>query len=268
MDYRNNGNGAHFGNENDQTPQEYEQTAANAMAATSAMQHSGVGVFSNQLAENFEEATSENAIGDQRYNLTIGVMLLYGFLINAVLCFVFTDGVYKLIGDAGTLLVVIGYFVLVFIGTFICSKAKSAGACFFGYNLIVLPMGVMITPLIHAYQIGTVRYSFTVLCVITMVMIGLAVAYQNFFLSIGRTIMACFLVAFIAMLVLFAFNIDVGPFDYIFVGLFSLFIGYDWAVAQRVPKTSTNAVRSACMLYVDMINLLIRLLRILGKNRD
>ena len=52
MDYQNNGNGSHFGNENDQTPQQYEQTAANAAAATSFMQHSGIGALSNQIAEN------------------------------------------------------------------------------------------------------------------------------------------------------------------------------------------------------------------------
>ncbi|MBO4626658.1 MAG: US12 family protein [Lachnospiraceae bacterium] len=268
MDYQNNGNGSHFGNENDQTPQQYEQTAANAAAATSFMQHSGIGALSNQIAENFEPATAENAITDQRYNITIGVMLLYGFLVNAIMCFVFEDGIIGFVSDIHPLLFFIGYMVAVLVGTLICAYSKSAVGCFVGYNLIVLPMGLMITPLINLYQVGTVRYAFTVLCVMTMVMIGLAVAFQDFFLSIGRMLMACFLIAFVGMLVLFAFNVDLGPFDYIFVGIFSLFIGYDWAVAQRVPKTTQNAIRSASMLYVDMINLLIRLLRILAKNRD
>lgn len=51
--------------------------------------------------------------------------------------------------------------------------------------------------------------------------------------------------------------------------IFSLYIGYDWVKAQMYVKTVDNAVDSALDIYLDIINLFLQLLRILGsKNND
>ncbi|MCR5192464.1 MAG: Bax inhibitor-1 family protein, partial [Bacteroidales bacterium] len=47
--------------------------------------------------------------------------------------------------------------------------------------------------------------------------------------------------------------------------LFSGYIGYDVAKSQAYPKTLDNAVDSALDIYLDIINLFIRLLSILGR---
>ena len=50
--------------------------------------------------------------------------------------------------------------------------------------------------------------------------------------------------------------------------LFCLYIGYDWAKAQDVPRTADNAVDAVLELYLDIINLFIRILEILGKSKS
>ena len=55
---------------------------------------------------------------------------------------------------------------------------------------------------------------------------------------------------------------------YFGAALFSLYIGYDIWRSQQLPRTVGNAVLSACEIYVDIINLFLRLLEILGHNKN
>jgi FtsH-binding integral membrane protein len=58
-----------------------------------------------------------------------------------------------------------------------------------------------------------------------------------------------------------------GITDWIVVLIFCGYIGYDWGRANAIPKTLDNAIDSAAALYMDIINLFLRLLRILGRRR-
>nr|MCR5618576.1 Bax inhibitor-1 family protein [Lachnospiraceae bacterium] len=50
--------------------------------------------------------------------------------------------------------------------------------------------------------------------------------------------------------------------------LFSGYIGYDFWRAQQFPKTLDNAVDCAVDIYLDIINLFLRILRILAGSRS
>ena len=54
--------------------------------------------------------------------------------------------------------------------------------------------------------------------------------------------------------------------DYAIVVIFAGFIGFDWAKAQAYPKNLDNAIDSAADIYVDIVNIFIRILSIIGKN--
>ncbi len=47
-----------------------------------------------------------------------------------------------------------------------------------------------------------------------------------------------------------------------------MYIGYDIYRSQQYPKTLDNAVDSALDIYMDIANLFIRILSILGKRND
>ena len=64
------------------------------------------------------------------------------------------------------------------------------------------------------------------------------------------------------------FHLRLGVMDYIMVLIFSGYVGYDWSKAQIFPKTLDNAIDSAADIYVDIVNLFIRILRIMGKKNN
>ena len=59
-----------------------------------------------------------------------------------------------------------------------------------------------------------------------------------------------------------------GFFDYVVVLIFCGFTAYDWARAQVYPKTLDNAIDSAADLYMDIINLFVRILSITSSKND
>jgi hypothetical protein len=56
-------------------------------------------------------------------------------------------------------------------------------------------------------------------------------------------------------------------FAIIGIFIFSLYVGYDWARGQQYPSTASYACFTALQLYMDIINIFIRILRLLSKRR-
>ena len=86
-------------------------------------------------------------------------------------------------------------------------------------------------------------------------------------MGLGRTLLVALIVGLLAEVVAtFLLGYRGMLFDWLFVILFSGYIGYDVARSQAFPKTLDNAVDSALDIYLDIINLFIRLLSILSRN--
>jgi FtsH-binding integral membrane protein len=75
-------------------------------------------------------------------------------------------------------------------------------------------------------------------------------------------------VIIIELIAIFFFGGSPAIIDWIVVLIFCGYIGYDWGRANQIPKTYDNAVDSAAALYMDIINLFLRILRILGRSRN
>ena len=56
--------------------------------------------------------------------------------------------------------------------------------------------------------------------------------------------------------------------DWIILLTFCGYIGLDWGRADRVPRTTHNAISVAASIYIDVINLFLTILRILSNRRD
>ncbi|MBR5712957.1 MAG: US12 family protein [Lachnospiraceae bacterium] len=238
------------------------------LAGAAAYQHAQMPTDSQGYYLNVEN--DGDSISVQKFNGIIGVMLLYGFLVNAIMCFMFADKIDNLYHETPFIPLII-YFVGIIVGTLICQKTKSTVTCFIGYNMIVVPMGLLLTPLLEYYEISTIRYAFCIMAVIMLLMVGLSYLYPQFFASIGRMLFACLIIGILAETIMWCVNATMfssGLFDFLFIGIFAGYIGYDWAVAQQNEKSVKSAIRSACFIYVDLVNLMIRILRIIARNRD
>ena len=76
--------------------------------------------------------------------------------------------------------------------------------------------------------------------------------------------MAVVLVEFVLMLM----GIDQTVTDYIIVILFAGFIGWDTYCATQVPPTVPNAVLMASNLFVDIMNVFLRILSIINRSNN
>ena len=211
----------------------------------------------------YESASEGTGISTSVYNLIMGGMILYGIIINIVMCMTCT----KLALSINPIVLFVGYLVLVIAGTFMVHRSRSTAVRFVGYNMIVVPMGLILSVVVQAYggvSSAVVMQAFLYTGIITGIMILLSIAFPKFFSKIGGMLFGCLIGMIIAYIIVWILHIDTIIIAYFGAVLFSLYIGYDIWRSQQLPHTVGNAVASACEIYVDIVNLFLRLLEILG----
>ena len=202
-----------------------------------------------------------------KYNLVIGGMLVYGFFVDALICYFFGD-ILNYVLDSGP--VMIGFFVtniVCVILSVVLSSSPNAVVNFIGYNLMVLPIGLMLGMVVSAVSYKLVLGALLGTGVFTVLMIAASFIKPEFFLSLGPTLGIALGITVAVELVLFLRGFGTEFTDYIVIAIFSLYLGFDWQRANRVTPSIRNAILSATQIYLDIVNIFIRLLRILARSR-
>ena len=203
-------------------------------------------------------------VTERSYNLTIGLTLLWGVLINVVISVFFTYQILSL----NYLLVLVLYFV----GTIGCSilvhKSDNPAVSFAGFTGMAVSMGLLLTFYVTAFTAHSVSYAFIATALVTVIMVILSMLYPDFFRNLGRTLfislLACIIIQVAGM---FLLGLPMTIIDYAVALIFCGYIGLDWCRAQQYPKTLDNAIDCAADIYLDVVNLFIRILAITGKRR-
>ena len=207
--------------------------------------------------------TTETEISAQVYNAIIGITLLIGFGINYMMVQLIPA---ETIMSINPWLFFIGYFVCCFAGITLFNKSDNPAISFLGYLLVVTPFGLIINVVVSRYDPEIVLNAIQATGLITFVMMLLGSMYPAFFRSIARGLFIALICTIIVELVMvFVFKMHHEIIDWIVVLIFCGYIGYDWARANAIPKTVDNAIDSAASLYIDIINLFLRLVRIMGR---
>lgn len=201
----------------------------------------------------------EDSISPRAYNTILGATILYGFLVNALM--VLFAG--PLVANLNPIAFLIGYFVCVIAGAILANKSSKPALSFLGYNLIVVPIGVLLTIVLPDYDAGNILLAVLLTGIITVIMILLSMAFPDFFSKLGRTLFFSLLICLFVELIAILFGYRGDLFSLLFVGIFSLYIGYDWYRAQAYSKTVDNAIDSAIDLYLDIINIFLDILDLL-----
>lgn len=206
-------------------------------------------------------------LNDRVYNLALGSVVLYGLIVNTIICFTLDDAMSRV----NPIVLLIGYFVCCIIGSIMSAKSNNPFISFIGYNFVVIPIGLVLSITISAYvNEGAgylVKQAIVYTAIVTAVMIGLSIAFPIFFSKLGKILLgALFGLIITELICLIIFGYSPNIFSLIGAAIFSLYIGYDFWKAQQYPKTLDNAVDSALDIYLDIINLFIRILEILGNS--
>lgn len=206
-------------------------------------------------------------ITEQKYNIVLCGAVLWGLIINFILC-ITVGNVYEYINPIPFF---IGYFVLVIAGSLIASKSDNAMVSFIGYNMIVLPIGLVVSTVVELYggvQSTVVAEAFLITMCVTAVMALFAVTKPDWVATIGGILFPCLIGLIIAEVVVLLLGYNNNIFSWIGAALFSLYIAYDIYRSQQFTKTVDNAVDCAVDIYLDITNLFLRILRIVANSDD
>lgn len=213
-----------------------------------------------RLIANYADA---NILSARAYNMTLGGVVFYGIFLNYLMCLIFGD----MLEGINPFIFLIGYFVSCIVGIMMSTKSSNPAISFLGYNLVVIPIGMMLSSVVTAYGLDSaiVRDAFLYTLLITGCMIALSVVQPQLFASLGKVLFISLLGLFIAELIILLLGVDQIITSWIGAGLFSVYIGYDFYRSQQFEKTLDNAIDCALDIYLDIINLFLDILRILSK---
>lgn len=209
------------------------------------------------------KSTSSALISPAIYNITIGFCLFWGFFVNWLLV---VNVAPESLWVINPWVFFIGYLASCFFGVYLFNSSEKPLISFVGYNFVVVPFGLIVNMVVSRYNEALVIEAIRITAGVTLVMMILGSVYPKFFQKIsGALTVALLAVLVVELFQIFVLGIHHDWIDWAVAVIFCGYIGYDWGRANQIPKTLDNAVDSAAALYMDIINLFLRILRILGR---
>jgi FtsH-binding integral membrane protein len=217
-------------------------------------------------SDTFQRIGTNHKVTSQAYNLILGFVLLWGFALNWWMVSTIPASSVKSINP---IVFIIGYLVCAFVGSWLMSSSEKPVVSFIGYNLIVVPVGLVLVMALpgfaHAHIVAAVRTT----ALLTVGMMVLGTMYPEFFRKIESALFWALLIAIVVELVqVLIFKVKLGFMDWVIAAIFCGYIGVDWGRANSIERTVDNAIDSAGALYLDIVNLFIRVLEIIARNKD
>lgn len=212
-----------------------------------------------------------NTLSARTYCFMLTVMVFVGFAIMGVCAALAASPSFLMAISDHYLPVTIVSFILSIAACFMMSSGKknqSVGMSFAGYALMVLSLGFTTSLTMLAYDLGTISTAFLATAGVTVVMGCLGMAFPQFFAKIQGALFFSLLGVIVIELLLMLFHVSSAWLDYVVVALFAGFIGRDFYVALNDQPTMANAIYNASQLYLDILNVFLRILSILGDRRD
>jgi len=206
---------------------------------------------------------TDRAISPAAYNLAIGLTLLWGFAVNWWM----VDNIStEWIRGINPWVFYGGYFASCMLGVSLFARSANPLKSFVGYNLVVVPFGLVVNLVVSRYDSQLVLEAIRITALVTAGMMLLGTLFPSFFSRIASALFVALLLVIVVELVeILFFGVHHGALDWIVVLIFCGYIGYDWGRANQIPRTLDNAIDSAAALYMDIIILFLRILRILGR---
>lgn len=206
-----------------------------------------------------------DVIDRQKYNMIMGGVVVYGLVINLILCKA-VPNVYDYINPIAFLIL---YLVLAIGGTVISAKSSNPIMSFIGYNMVVVPSGLVVSMSVQIYggmDSAIVSQAFTYTLCISGIMIAASMLWPAAFETMGKYLFMGLIAVLIGSVIGMFFSGGFTVVSWFGALIFSLYIGYDFYRAQQYTPTLDNAIDCALDIYLDIINLFLRLLRILGRS--
>lgn len=214
-------------------------------------------------------ASRAKEMSPRAYNLVMSALIFLGFCaMGAGAYFTSTMSFARMMMSGAALPLVFGSFILTIVGMVMMSAAaskQSVGLSLVGYVIFASTFGLTASFGLANYDLPTINTAFIATAAITFVFGALGVTFPKFFQRVYGIGFGILLATVLVEIVLMFMGVSQSITDLIVIVVFAGFIGYDTYVATTVPPTLPNAVLMASNLFVDIINVFLRILNILGR---
>lgn len=168
----------------------------------------------------------------------------------------------------------LGVLAIALVGTYIATENDSPLISMMGYALVAGPFGLMLGPVVGSYTTASVLkiLALTTGVVLTLGLIGATI--PDDLSSWGTPLLGglLFLIGgyfIVPLMGMFGLPVDgaMTALDWIGVVIFGGLVIFDLNRAVRLPHTLDNAIDSAMAIYLDFINIFLRLLSLMGQKK-
>ncbi len=216
----------------------------------------------------WDSATGIGTLSQSTYSAIITLVTLYGIALSGL-------GVHLTYGMELSGAAAGAGFFLVILMTLLAGARIHPLVTWLGYTGMALLLGAVSGPMVAQYSAASALKIFSLTGIITLALglVGIIIPRNLRFMgSILMTGLTLLIIAQFGTLFFALIGFPVGTamhvLDWVGVALFSAFLIYDFNRAYRIPFTVDNAFNAGVEIYLDFINLFIRLLSLFGEKKD
>ena len=150
---------------------------------------------------------------------------------------------------------------------FLIYKSNNPVISFLEFSALSTGFGFLLTYFVSFYTKLEIYKAFAITGLVVALMTIISTIFPRFFLKLGKILFISLLLVIVVEIIMLILGISSTVIDLIVCTIFCGYIGYDWQRAQNYPPTIDNAIDSAADIYVDIVNLFVRILSIIGKKK-
>ncbi|MCX6825622.1 MAG: hypothetical protein NTY80_05420 [candidate division SR1 bacterium] len=154
------------------------------------------------------------------------------------------------------------------VGIIVALLSNNVWVSFVAYTFIIMPFAGILAPVLNQYHSGLIFNSFGITACTTVWLGVMGIAYPSFFDKFFRG--AIIVGVCLGLTGIFQFmnsDVHLGVIDYVSSGALSLAVVYTMYRANSLTKTARSAIDVVIDMYLDIINLIFYLFKVIGKKR-
>ena len=217
----------------------------------------------------FDPARDHSArISRRLYNVIMGGLVIVGFaVIGACAALVTTPG-FMLAVYQNYLPIMFGSVAASIAGIVVLNlgmKREGFGMALAGYALVVASIGFTTGLILPLYDLPSIANAFVGTAIIAALFTLLGATFPAFFARVQGVAMTALFALLVVSIVGGFMGVSMGWLDYAVILLFCGFIGFDTYRAQQCEATVKMAIFNGVQIWLDLVNVFIRLLAIVGR---
>lgn len=216
----------------------------------------------------YQQAPAPKLISRRLYNIVLTGFVVLSFVVMALCSQIAGTYEFLLFITRNPMMFMIGSLVGTIGGVVAMSIGRSKENLtlgLIGYALFTLTFGFTTALALMSYSMETISLAFSATAGIMIVFGAAGIMFPSFFERIQGVLFTGLLAIIVVELVLMLVGVQQSATDIVVILLFCGFIGYDVHRASTAAPTLSNALWYAIELYLDIINVFIRLLSLFGR---